>query len=158
VLTFVSSSGLSRMPGSARPADGRSAQPARFGPSHPAAIPRTPPFTAVCRRVDNSMTCRDSSPESAEIRTRHVRNVEVGGSSPLTSTRKLQVRPYFLADLLSMEMSSSRGHPAEGRSAVVPGSSPEVQTMRPSRSRSAISTWAVTASITGDGVSVQVMR
>jgi hypothetical protein len=77
---------------------------------------------------------------------------------PPTSTRKLQVRPYFLADLLSMEMSSSRGHPAEGRSAVVPGSSPEVQTMRPSRSRSAISTWAVTASITGDGVSVQVMR
>ena len=54
---------------------------------HPAVIPRTPPFAPVRRRVDNSLTCRDSSPESAEARRKHVRNVEVGGSSPLTSTK-----------------------------------------------------------------------
>jgi hypothetical protein len=55
--------------------------------SHPATIPRTLPFTTVRRRVDNSLTCPDGSPESAGIRLKHVRNVEVGGSSPLTSTR-----------------------------------------------------------------------
>jgi hypothetical protein len=54
--------------------------------SHPATIPRTLPFTSVRRRVDNSLTCPDDSPESAGIRLKHVRNVEVGGSSPLTST------------------------------------------------------------------------
>jgi hypothetical protein len=58
----------------------------RSSQAHPAAIPRTPPFIAVRQRVDNSMTCPASSLESAEIRRKHVRNVEVGGSSPLTST------------------------------------------------------------------------
>ncbi len=56
-------------------------------PFYPAAIPRTPAFAAVRRHVDNSLTCCDSSPESAKVRHKHVRNVEVGGSSPLTSTR-----------------------------------------------------------------------
>jgi hypothetical protein len=54
--------------------------------SHPAAIPRTPPFTAVRRRVDDSLTCHDSPPWFTQVRQNHVRNVEVGGSSPLTST------------------------------------------------------------------------
>lgn len=53
---------------------------------YPAAIPRTPPFAAVRRRVDNSMTCPDGSPKSAKVHHKHVRNVEVGSSSPLTST------------------------------------------------------------------------
>ena len=57
--------------------------------SYPAAIPRTPPFAAVRQRVDNSMTCRDGSPESAKVRHEHIRNVEVGSSSPLTSTPKV---------------------------------------------------------------------
>jgi hypothetical protein len=30
--------------------------------SHPALIPRTPPFAVVRRRVDNLLTCRDGSP------------------------------------------------------------------------------------------------
>ncbi len=55
--------------------------------SHPATIPRTLLFTTVRRRVDNSLTCPDGSPESAASRHEHLRNVEVGGSSPLTSTR-----------------------------------------------------------------------
>jgi hypothetical protein len=55
--------------------------------SHPATIPRTLPLITVRRGVDNSRTCPDSSPESAEIRAKHFRNVEVGGSSPLTSAR-----------------------------------------------------------------------
>ena len=63
--------------------------------SHPATIPRTLLFTTVRRCVDNSLTCPDGSPESAEIRLKHVRNVEVGGSSPLTSTRNAQVRRHF---------------------------------------------------------------
>src|ERR1035438_8529741 len=54
--------------------------------SHPAAIPRTPPFIAVRQRVDNSVTCPDGSSWSLIIRHKHLRNVEVGGSSPLTST------------------------------------------------------------------------
>jgi hypothetical protein len=37
------------------------------------------------------MTCPASSLESAEIRRKHVRNVEVGGSSPLTSTENAQL-------------------------------------------------------------------
>ena len=61
-------------------------EPGSLVRSHPEAIPRTPPFAVVRRRVDNSLTCRDSSPASAAIRRKHVRNVEVGGSSPLTST------------------------------------------------------------------------
>src|ERR1035441_2000496 len=36
--------------------------------SHPATIPRTLPLITVRRGVDNSRTCPDSSPESAEIR------------------------------------------------------------------------------------------
>jgi hypothetical protein len=46
--------------------------------SHPADIPRTPPFAAVRQSVDNSLTYRDSSPKSAKVRRKHVRNVEVG--------------------------------------------------------------------------------
>ena len=74
--------------------------------SHPATIPRTLLFTTVRRRVDNSLTCPDGSPESAEIRFKHVRNVEVGGSSPLTSTSIFPGRR--LADL---HLALSR-HPA----------------------------------------------
>ena len=48
--------------------------------SHPATIPRTLLFTTVRRRVDNSLTCPDGSPESAEIRFKHVRNVQVDRS------------------------------------------------------------------------------
>jgi hypothetical protein len=81
VLTFVSSSGLSAVLGGALPADGRGTQSARFG-AHPADIPRPPPFTVVRRRAGNGLTCHDSSPESAEVCRKHVRNVEVGGSSP----------------------------------------------------------------------------
>ena len=54
---------------------------------HPAAIPRALLFTRVRPRLANSLTCPDGSPESAAIRHEHLRNVEVGGSSPLTSTR-----------------------------------------------------------------------
>ena len=46
---------------------------------HPAAIPRTPPFAVVRRRVDKSMTCPDGSPKSAKVRRKHVRNVEFAG-------------------------------------------------------------------------------
>jgi hypothetical protein len=52
--------------------------------SHPAAIPRTPPLTAERRRVDDSLTCHDSPPWFTQVRQNHVRNLEVGGSSPLT--------------------------------------------------------------------------
>ena len=107
--TFASSSGLSRVLGIALPADGPGTQSARFGPSHPAVIPRTPPFTAVRRRVDNSLTCRDSSPESAEVRHKHVRNVEVGGSSPLTSTRYF---PWWTACWELYPQRRIRVHPA----------------------------------------------
>jgi hypothetical protein len=63
--------------------------------SHPATIPRTLLFTTVRRRVDNSLTCPDGSPESAEIRFKHVRNVQVGGSSRLTSTAYAQFSGHF---------------------------------------------------------------
>ena len=52
---------------------------------HPTAIPRTPPFTAVRRRVDDSLTCHDPPPWFTQVQQNHVRNMEVGGSSPLTS-------------------------------------------------------------------------
>jgi hypothetical protein len=68
------------------------------------------------------MTCPASSLESAEIRRKHVRNVEVGGSSPLTSTNsKVQVDGYTSAILSSLRVSSSRAHPAaHSSSRVIP--------------------------------------
>ena len=77
-------------------------------PSHPAAIPRPPPFTAVRRRVDNSLSCPDCSSESAEVRRKHVRNVEVGGSSPLTSTRKFAGQGRFPPGLLLDDTAGTR--------------------------------------------------
>jgi hypothetical protein len=72
--------------------------PDHFGPcSHPALIPRTPPFAVVRRRVDNLLTCRDGSQQSAEVRSKHVRNVEVGGSSPLTSTPVVEFATFSQA-------------------------------------------------------------
>lgn len=76
--TSVSSSGLSRLLDVVLPADRGGSWPARFGPSHPADIPRTPPFAAVRQSVDNSLTCRDSPLQSARVRHKHVRNVVVG--------------------------------------------------------------------------------
>jgi hypothetical protein len=54
-------------------------------PCHPAAILRTPPFSAVRRRVDNSMTCPDGSPKSGRIRRKHAtwKSAVRVGSPPL---------------------------------------------------------------------------
>ena len=75
----------------------KSATPSGATEIHPATIPRALLFTRVRQRLANSLTCPDGSPESANIRHEHVRNVEVGGSSPLTSTGILPGRR--LADL-----------------------------------------------------------
>ncbi len=77
----------------------RTATQERSAP-HRASIARTPKSTPVRRRVDNPLTSHFSPPQSTEIRRICIRNVEVGGSSPLTSTARNVVSAQVDADLV----------------------------------------------------------